>query len=104
VGWDAGEDGALSTQDVVEGGAPIRVHGEMLVVLSMRKLAAQWRARGRSRRNIGGSQGKEGMGRDKQDESDSLGANFWKNYNLRGLFANMHGDRYSTKVSHQFRT
>jgi hypothetical protein len=44
------------------------------------------------------------MGRDKQGESDSLGANFWKNYNLRGLFANMQGDRYSTKVSHQFRT
>jgi hypothetical protein len=31
--WDAVEDGAPPTKDAVEGGAPIRVPGEMIVVL-----------------------------------------------------------------------
>jgi hypothetical protein len=33
AGWDAGEDRAPQTHDTLEGGAPIRVHGETLVVL-----------------------------------------------------------------------
>jgi hypothetical protein len=43
------------TQDASEGGAPIRVHGETLVVLEHEKASGTGgRARGRSRRNIGG--------------------------------------------------
>jgi hypothetical protein len=31
-------------------------------------------------------------------EKIELGTKFWKKYNLGDLFANMHGDRYSSKV------
>jgi hypothetical protein len=43
-------------------------------------------ARGRSCPDIGGSQERQGMGRDKQGKSDSLGTNFRKNYNLGRVY------------------
>jgi hypothetical protein len=36
--------------------------------------------------------------RNKLCKSNSIGTDIWKKYNLGGLFANMQGDRYSTKV------
>jgi hypothetical protein len=36
--------------------------------------------------------------RNKQGKSNSIGTDIWTKYNLGGLFVNMQGDRYSTKV------
>jgi hypothetical protein len=56
-------DGVPPTQDKVEGGASIRVSGETLVVLEHEEASGtEERAQGRSHRNIGWSQGREGDG------------------------------------------